>query len=360
MSGNTPDDRELERLASETAGLQQRYRESSLDEPSAAVDDAIRAAARREVSARPRLAGSPFSASWRIPLSIAAVVLVSATLTVLLVDRDAHLPVARDAERPVPGPRLDEARERDEPAPAPAQPAAKAAARTPESVAPALPSEKAKTAASNAAASADSERRARSAETEAQTREAGTIAAQPATASPPEPFPAETKPASTLAAPAASPDQSAAGGEASRPASPSGATPSPARVDVSRNAVAKMEAMREAPAVRTEAKDAGALRDERVTPQSPVRGFSEGAAPTAPGAEERATAGSLAKKQGASADSASEPSAKPWEQDPRAWLKHVEELRTSGRIEDAKASFKAFRSRYPDYPLPAGFVLPGA
>ena len=78
---------------------EQRYRESSVDEPSATVDDAIRAAARREVSARPRLAGSPFSASWRIPLSIAAVVLVSVTLTLLLVDHKAHLPVAGDAER---------------------------------------------------------------------------------------------------------------------------------------------------------------------------------------------------------------------------------------------------------------------
>jgi hypothetical protein len=76
--------------------------------------------------------------------------------------------------------------------------------------------------------------------------------------------------------------------------------------------------------------------------------------------EERATAGVLEKKQTVSADSNSGPSAKPWEQDPRAWLKHVEELRAAGRVEDAKASFKAFRSRYPDYPLPAGFVVPGS
>jgi hypothetical protein len=27
-------------------------------------------------------------------------------------------------------------------------------------------------------------------------------------------------------------------------------------------------------------------------------------------------------------------------------------------MEEAKTSFKAFRSRYPDYPLPAGFVVP--
>jgi hypothetical protein len=124
--------------------------------------------------------------------------------------------------------------------------------------------------------------------------------------------------------------------------------------------MAKAEATRQIPAGRAAAKDAAALRDARVTPEAPAQGYSEAGAPAAPSSEQRATAGSLAEKEAAPAGSESGPSARPWEQDPRAWLKHIEELRTSGRIEDAKASFKAFRSRYPDYPLPAGFVVPGA
>jgi len=48
-----------------------------------------------------------------------------------------------------------------------------------------------------------------------------------------------------------------------------------------------------------------------------------------------------------------------WERDPEAWLKHIDELRLAGRGADAEASFRAFRDRYPDHPLPAGFVVPG-
>jgi hypothetical protein len=52
-------------------------------------------------------------------------------------------------------------------------------------------------------------------------------------------------------------------------------------------------------------------------------------------------------------------SAKPvWESDPQAWLKHIDELRLAGQRADADANYRAFRDRYPDYPLPPGFVVP--
>src|SRR5262249_38974444 len=62
--------------------------------PSSAVDDALRAQARRAVGARPRASRSPFGSSWRVPVSIAAVVIVSATLTVLVTREARHLPAA--------------------------------------------------------------------------------------------------------------------------------------------------------------------------------------------------------------------------------------------------------------------------
>ena len=52
-----------------------------------------------------------------------------------------------------------------------------------------------------------------------------------------------------------------------------------------------------------------------------------------------------------------ESKASPWEKDPQTWLAHIEELRVAGRTQDAEASFRAFRDRYPDYQLPAGFVV---
>jgi TolA-binding protein len=38
---------------------------------------------------------------------------------------------------------------------------------------------------------------------------------------------------------------------------------------------------------------------------------------------------------------------------PEKWLERIADLRKQGRIEEAKASFIAFRKRYPEYPLPA-------
>jgi hypothetical protein len=79
----------------------------------------------------------------------------------------------------------------------------------------------------------------------------------------------------------------------------------------------------------------------------------------APAADELAQAQPLAKKQAMPAGLGVEPTPSPWEKDPQTWLAHIDELRAAGRGADAKASFRAFRSRYPDYRLPAGFVVPG-
>lgn len=66
------------------ARLTALYRAVAGEEPPPALDDSIRAAARRAVSSRPRVAGLPFSHSWRVPLSIAAVVLLSVSLVTVM------------------------------------------------------------------------------------------------------------------------------------------------------------------------------------------------------------------------------------------------------------------------------------
>lgn len=362
MSGMTPDDDELERLMSESGGVRQRYREFSLDEAPAHLDETIRAAARREVSARPRLAGSPFSGSWRIPLSIAALVLVSATVTLMVADRDVHQPGSGDTVRPVPAPRPEEAKERDAPA---SQPPASVAKTARQSATPPAAGEKGAGVSSDAAVATESERREQSAASEAQTAaaraEAKAKAAAPGTGSQPEPFPAQANQAAPPPAPAAPSDKNLARRDlpqVSVPAPQSAASPAPAR-----DALSKAEVPREAPAAGARSKDE-APRDAGAQSAAPVaqlraRELGEAAVPAAPPAEERVTAGALsAKKQVGPAARDSGPSTKPWERDPESWLKHVEELRGAGRMEEAKTSFKTFRSRYPDYPLPAGFVVP--
>jgi hypothetical protein len=38
---------------------------------------------------------------------------------------------------------------------------------------------------------------------------------------------------------------------------------------------------------------------------------------------------------------------------PEVWLERIRELRNKGDLAQADASLRAFRHRYPDYPLPA-------
>src|SRR4051794_25840072 len=60
------------------------YRAAGEDAPPPALDAAILAAARREVGARPRPAGFTFVRSWRGALSVAAVLVLSVSLVMLM------------------------------------------------------------------------------------------------------------------------------------------------------------------------------------------------------------------------------------------------------------------------------------
>ncbi len=66
------------------ARLTALYRAAAGEEPPPALDDSIRAAARRAVSSRPQRVSSPFIRSWRVPLSIAAVMLLTVSLVTVM------------------------------------------------------------------------------------------------------------------------------------------------------------------------------------------------------------------------------------------------------------------------------------
>lgn len=80
-------------------GLDRLYREAAGEAPPAHLDAAILAAARREVGARPR-ALAPALRRWYVPVSIAAVVVVSVSLVMLVREeggvqmREAQVPEA--------------------------------------------------------------------------------------------------------------------------------------------------------------------------------------------------------------------------------------------------------------------------
>jgi hypothetical protein len=71
--------------------LDRAYRAAADEEPPARLDDAIRAAARREVGARPQPAGGSGLRRWRVPVSIAAMVVVGASVVTLMRDEQPAL-----------------------------------------------------------------------------------------------------------------------------------------------------------------------------------------------------------------------------------------------------------------------------
>lgn len=78
--------------------LERLYREAAHEAPPAHLDAAILAAARREVGARPRSLASALR-RWHVPVSIAAVVVVSVTLVILVREEEM---AERPTQAPVP------------------------------------------------------------------------------------------------------------------------------------------------------------------------------------------------------------------------------------------------------------------
>jgi len=94
MKPTLPEDRELEKVSSEVS---ERYRAAAQDEPPARLDAAVLATARREVEP-PRQ-----RRNWRMPASIAAMLVVCASLVLLVRDNEPPLPS-------LDGPAADEAK----------------------------------------------------------------------------------------------------------------------------------------------------------------------------------------------------------------------------------------------------------
>ena len=78
--------------------LDAAYRDASREQPPVEIDERIRAAARRAVSVRPRsleahaatVARRSWSARWRVPLSLAATVVLAVTVTLLMQEEEGR------------------------------------------------------------------------------------------------------------------------------------------------------------------------------------------------------------------------------------------------------------------------------
>jgi hypothetical protein len=322
--------------------LARAWREVSADQPPPRLDDAIRAAARRAVQAGPRPASGSLVQRWRVPLSIAALLVVSASVTLMIAERDAHLPTAAPAARqktaPAPGDAAEPRAAREALAPSEAtkraaQPTADAIAQQPLAV----PPEPAESRAPAAGANAPQPAGPGGANTEASERKDAREAAAWRESDSPDGAPGA--PPSTAQPPAA------AKVEAPPPAAPAmrdEAAP-----------VAREEAAPGAGAARAvEAESGTELRKKRESASDLESMMREA---QTPGEADQPPGRARLKLQARPAAPAPLPDAQPL---PEQWIERIRELRRQGLAAEAEASLEQFRERYPDFALPADLAPP--
>lgn len=282
--------------------LDAAYRATRDEEPPAHLDDAIRAAARRAVDAGPRRPQS-WQARWRVPLALAATVVLSVTVTLMVREhqeqelvRSPMPPSAEpEAARAKEAPRDDVQRQQ-----APQRDEQKAASRA--------------------------------SQPQTETREAPARGAQP---SAPLSAPANAPPGSPPAAPPSAPLATSPSAPLATP--PSAPLGTPSGEPSTAPAVTPAPRSAPAPAPQAERKSEGLDRMERERPAARItREANDYAAPSTVSPAAPSSPAAVA----APARSA------------ESWLAEIRNLLAENRKAEAAAQLSEFRQRYPDHPLP--------
>lgn len=339
-------------------------------EPPESADDAIRAAARRAVRARP--GGESFWWPHTPPLAAAAVLVLTVSIAFLAMDDPIVQELQREPDVPA---------KRVEVVPAPSPAAAVAKPDAPARIAPAAPATQAARPVADAArAEARSESRAR----EQVVREAAQAQSARAVAPPGEkaaaqrasaPIEAQPVPQTPVVQPAPQPvpvaEPAPTVPASIAPVSPAPAPPAPAPVarapisneivlapkdDPRLQAFAKKETYIAQPAkpadLAVEAKIAGAAQQADAAKEaaaSPPR-MTEAVAPPP-----RARAPIVAPPAAAPPVAITHPPAvllQDAQSLPQLWLKRIQLMKSEGKVKEAEEELAKFRKRYPDYPLP--------
>ena len=305
------------------------YRAAARDEPPHALDERILAAAHRAVSARPAPAGRTFAQRWRVPVALAATVVLSATVTLMVYESE---------QSPSPSElRGGESLREDRAAPEP--PAATDMLKKESGAAGSAPSRdlremprqsesearKPKRDARAPGAMRDEEASPRQ-KTQGLSSNEGKRAPAPAAASPPAAPPAARQAAPAQSAPVPAPAAPAAKGFAPTP--PQAAPARPAEVPLRREepfAGPRLAPAPAAPPPPAEADEARTLSRERALSDRPAgRG------------EREAATGALQQHF----------------LTPEEWLAEIRKLKQAGRTDEANGLLAEFRARYADYPIP--------
>ena len=360
--------------------LSRAYRDGAHDEPPAALDDAIRAAARRAVNARPQSLRKTWYSRFGGQLAIAAVMVLTVSITMVLVNEQPELappPVQKALAPRAAAPRAQEETRMAEPSrPVPAQEDTRMAEPRP---APAL--EKSRNAApgiSQGRIASESSRSEIASDSLQRTAPAATLKIQQAPETPapaaagsiaerrePMPFAADSimqSEAKREAAVSAAKDradlpsaQMAPRTTASMPAPAAARPAAPAMTGAAPTPMPAPAVARPAPS----AIEGGATaKSKMAAPAAPATP----AALNAPAEVERARADAAAarpqefarkKQNAANVQEREDKRAGLLAEPPAQWLKRIVELRKEGKAKEADEELAKFRKRYPDYSLPA-------
>ena len=353
------------------SNLSQRYRDEATEKPSQALDSTILTASRRTPVSTAIAEPRSWFKRWRVPLSIAAVMLLSVGVTLRTVMEEAKLS-APSSGVALPQPAST-------PATAPAKPVENKGASEPAADA-AMSGAASSSSAQPPPLSADK----KSAESEGvEERSAPPSAAHDnATAEVPLPAPDGPRPGADLGLPGSSapPTQDALesqwpkatqaqSGSTGKDLSKGASAAIPERDDVAAESPVE-SAKRDGESLarpREQALPNGAESEVRPAPSAPEAAppalpqafpmdgprLPESHRPIVDGKTYRAEKDKALREAAEKKDStAAAAIVDKVEEAPEAWLRRVAELRRLGRSDQANAELARFRTRYPDYPAP--------
>ena len=316
------------------------YKNAGADSPPPAMDDAIRAAARRAVKSQPHAIGKSWISRWSAPISAAALVVLAVSVGFVAIEEQPELAPAplKTAIKPKTPPPAT--------APVVAEPDAAAATGARSSPPTASVTEKKTRLDRQSTSPRDQIAESTKPELERRRFEAGSAANGAMLAKERSDAVAFNSPAAIAAAPAAAsptPAKSVAKDTQSFVSDPPPANVATAQEGVGRNSVdtAKREVAQDKLVMPKLASAGGALRnDGNDAPLPAARKLQAAAAPAAA----PPVTGAVSRPQQGMADKLSEA--------PDAWMKRILELKQQGKTREFEEELAKFRKHYPDFALP--------
>ena len=334
------------------------YKNAGADSPPPAMDDAIRAAARRAVKSQPHAIGKSWISRWSAPISAAALVVLAVSVGFVAIEEQPELAPAplKTAIKPKTPPPAA--------APVAAEPDAAAATGARSSPPTASVSEKKARLDRQSASPRDQIEESTKPELEGRRFEAGSAANGAMLAKERGDAVAFNSPVAIASSPAAAsptPAKSGAKDAQSFASDPPPANVATAQEIAGRSSVdtAKREVAQDKPVTPKLASAGGALRnDGNDAPLSAAQKLPTAPAPAAPPVPVVASGAAIAPSVSVTASRLQQALADKSSHSPDVWMKRILELKQQGKSREFEEELAKFRKRYPDFALPEELKAP--